>query len=544
MLNCRTKLAVLLGLSFVATLPTFAATPVDLSRQHSSVLLSLPGLSPNVTMKETSRDTDFNRPLHMRVQEMYSGYPVWGADAVVHVAQASSAKKSLANLAGSPTTMNGIVYKDLAADLQNTPASAFTSMQAEKAVQESISTYQQKSAVKSDVKDKHSELMVYVDGNHKAHWAYLVSFRVEAPTQNAMPAKPMMIVDAVTLQVYQQWDEVKTAEANNRVDDVQGGGFGGNRKLGKLVYDGLAGNLPVMEMERDPIDKMCYLKNTEVTVKDVKRRSVARFKCEVVDDSHGGVFWSGDTDAVNGGYSPSNDALYAGKVIKAMYQRWYDVPVLVKNGEPMLLVMNVHASMDNAYWDGSEMTFGDGQYMFYPLTSLGVAAHEVSHGFTEQHSGLRYYGQSGGMNEAFSDMAAQAAEFYSFGYNSWQIGPEIMKEDRALRYLDQPSRDCGGKKPGDWCSIDHVSQYTNYLDVHFSSGIYNRAFYALATTEGWDTKKAFDVMVKANQHYWTSTSTFDQGACGVVKAAQDYNYDVDAVVNAFTVVGVDASKCA
>ena len=57
--------------------------------------------------------------------------------------------------------------------------------------------------------------------------------------------------------------------------------------------------------------------------------------------------------------------------------------------------------------------------------------------------------QSGGMNEAFSDMAAQAAEVYAYGVgkNSWQIGPEIFKEkNKALRYMDMPSKDCGVKR--------------------------------------------------------------------------------------------------
>ncbi|OGT64187.1 MAG: hypothetical protein A3J38_02290 [Gammaproteobacteria bacterium RIFCSPHIGHO2_12_FULL_45_9] len=548
MLNHRVKLAALLGLSFVGVLPAFAATPVDLSHQTATVLRSLSSLSPAVAVKETSRTTDFNRTLHIRVQETYAGYPVWGGDAVVHVTQGAKSSNPLNGLlaaGASGTTMNGIVYQDLAADLKEAAPAIFNQAQASKAIQEAVSLYQQKTGVKTEAKDKHSELMVYVDAQNKAHWAYLITFHVDAATAADMPAKPALIMDATTFQVYQQWNEVKTIGEGIKVvlDPTAGGGFGGNRKLGKLVYDGLEGSLPSMDMQRDAATQLCYLRNADVTVKDLKRRAVAQFKCEAADANHNNIFWNADSDTVNGGYSPSNDALYAGKVVKEMYQRWYDIPVLVKDGKPMMLVMNVHAAMDNAYWDGSEMTFGDGQSMFYPLTSLGVAAHEVSHGFTEQHSGLRYYGQSGGLNESFSDMAAQAAEFYSFGYNSWQIGPEIMKEDRALRYLDQPSRDCGGKKPGNWCSIDHMSQYTDYLDVHFSSGIFNRAFYTLATTEGWNTKTAFNVMVKANAHYWTSASTFAQSACGVMKAAKDYNYDVDAVVNAFTTVGVDTSKC-
>ena len=58
------------------------------------------------------------------------------------------------------------------------------------------------------------------------------------------------------------------------------------------------------------------------------------------------------------------------------------------------------------------MVFGDGQTTFYPLVSLDVTSHEVSHGYTENQSGLVYADMSGGMNEAYSDISGEAAEFY------------------------------------------------------------------------------------------------------------------------------------
>lgn len=181
------------------------------------------------------------------------------------------------------------------------------------------------------------------------------------------------------------------------------------------------------------------------------------------------------------------------------------------------------------------MFFGDGVKMFYPLTSLGVGAHELSHGFTSDHSNLAYKNQSGGMNEAYSDMAAQAAEYYSVGKNTWHLGTEIVKGDGALRYMDEPTRDGH--------SIDNAKDYTDDLNVHYTSGVYNKAFYLLSTTDGWNTRKAFDVMVKANMDYWTSTSTYDQAACGVMKAASDLKYDTAAVAHAFSVVGVNTNAC-
>jgi vibriolysin len=76
------------------------------------------------------------------------------------------------------------------------------------------------------------------------------------------------------------------------------------------------------------------------------------------------------------------------------------------------------------------------------------------------------------------------------------------------------------------------------MDVHYSSGVYNKAFYLLASKGGWNTHKAFDVFVRANQMYWTPTSNYNQAACGVVNAASDYGYSISDVESAFSAVGV------
>jgi Zn-dependent metalloprotease len=150
-------------------------------------------------------------------------------------------------------------------------------------------------------------------------------------------------------------------------------------------------------------------------------------------------------------------------------------------------------------------------------------------------------------------MAAQAAEVFAYGKNSWQIGPEIFKAgDGALRYMDYPTKDCGiYGKPGVNCSIRHVKQYQDGdpahgkqpTDVHYSSGVYNRVFYLLGTSDGWNVRKAFDVMVEANRHYWTSQTTFASGACGVLKATKVLGYDKMAVKIAFADVGISAEQC-
>lgn len=503
----------------------YAARAVDvenLSPLVSPVFTAQAKLPANLQM--VTREMDFNKTTHIRLQQTYQGYPVWGGDVIEHVRQNGN------------VTQNGMIWEELNTDLANTPEYIFRLTHAESVLQHGIDLYQGRTGFKQKVSEAKKSLMVYVDDNNKAHWVYLVSFLIKPA--HAMPMKPTFIIDAVSFKVYQKWDDIQT------IDNTYGGGFGGNPKMGKLVYDGLKNDLPRLNITRDANSHQCSLQNTDVTVKDVRAKdAVMQYACALPNPLHNNVYWSGDFDTVNGAYSPGNDALYLGAVVKNMYQDWYGIPALTENGKPMMLNMRVHENMENAYWDGSQMTFGDGGSMFYPLVSLGVGAHEISHGFTQQHANLKYFGQPGGLNESFSDMAAQAAEFYSNGKNSWQIGPEIVKGDGALRYMDDPTKDCKGKQPGNSCSISNVKDYHFGLNVHYSSGIFNKVFYLIGTAPGWDTHKAFDVMVQANRYYWTSLTRFEKAACGVVKATADYKYPVDAVNKAFANVGIDTSRC-
>jgi pseudolysin/vibriolysin len=141
------------------------------------------------------------------------------------------------------------------------------------------------------------------------------------------------------------------------------------------------------------------------------------------------------------------------------------------------------------------------------------------------------------MNEAYSDIAGEAAEFYDRGTNDFLVGADIVKASAgigtALRYMCDPPQDGG--------SIGNAANYTNGLDVHYSSGVYNKAFCLLAKTSGWGTVNAFKVFARANALYWTASSTFNSGSCGVASAATDLGLSATAVAAAFTGVGVTCS---
>lgn len=519
----------------VSVANVWAAKRIDLRHQPMTMSLSSFAAGP-VAIKEISRRTDKQHNVHIRVQEIYAGYRVWGGDAIVHQYHSSGQR-----FRAMKQRMNGFFYQDLAMDLQNTPAFVFNAAQANKAAQAALALFQQQSGRKVNANPSRKEIIVYIDKQSKAHYAYIIGFDLPPAKPTALPQKPVFIIDAVNLTRYEQWDDIQTATecpASETSCLVDGGGLGANRTVGRVYYDGLtkSSHYSKLTVTRKQYELRCFMKNNKVTVKRYRTGEIVSYLCFFPDGWHNNVFWDDDYDYANGGYSPANDVLYGGQVVVDMYQKWYDMPVLARNGKPMMLFMRIHVPMVNAYWDGRQMSFGDGDANYYPLTTLDVTAHEVSHGFTQQHSDLAYYGQSGGINESFSDMAAQAAIYYATRTNNWQIGAGLEKSTgRPFRYMDTPSRD--GR------SIETADDYTDDLDVHYSSGVFNKAFYLLSTTPSWNTHKAFDVMVHANAFYWSSLADYTQAACGAVYAAQDLSYDVEAVRNVFTKVGINTSEC-
>ena len=134
----------------------------------------------------------------------------------------------------------------------------------------------------------------------------------------------------------------------------------------------------------------------------------------------------------------------------------------------------------NAFWDGKQMTYGDGDGVVAgPLVSLDVAAHEMSHGVTTATANLTYSGESGGLNEGTSDIFAALVELKNTSAadpGDWLVGEEIVKDRPALRFMDKPSKDGN--------SADCWSAGVGDLDVHYSSGVANHFAYLLANGSG------------------------------------------------------------
>jgi Zn-dependent metalloprotease len=197
----------------------------------------------------------------------------------------------------------------------------------------------------------------------------------------------------------------------------------------------------------------------------------------------------------------------------------------------MDLILNVHygTRYNNAFWDGEQMTFGDGDGRIFTsfARSLDITAHEIFHGVTQFTSNLRYFGQSGALNEHFSDVFGAVITQHVAGESpdeaDWLIGNEIMGPDlpgEALRSMRAPGtaydNDLIGVDPQPAHMDDYYDGPEDNQGVHINSGIPNRAFYLVATDIGTD--RAAQIWFQAFTQL-PSTADFSAAAAALASAA-------------------------
>lgn len=215
-------------------------------------------------------------------------------------------------------------------------------------------------------------------------------------------------------------------------------------------------------------------------------------------------------------------------------------------GGNIISVINVveddGSQMDNAFWNGRAMFYGNGNQDFSaPLAkSLDVAGHEMSHGVIENTANLEYQDESGAMNESFADIFGVMID-----RDDWRLGEDVVNTSvfvsGALRDMANPAN--GGTQLGHpgW-QPGHVNQqYQGSADnggVHINSGIVNRAFYLFATQVGKD--KAEQIYYRALANYLTRSSRFVDLRLAVIQSANDLygNTEANAAAQAFTTVGI------
>ncbi|MEU5310188.1 M4 family metallopeptidase [Streptomyces sp. NPDC021562] len=256
------------------------------------------------------------------------------------------------------------------------------------------------------------------------------------------------------------------------------------------------------------------------------------------------------------------DAAYGAQETWDFYKDTFGRSGIKNNGVGAYSRVHYSSNYVNAFWDDSCfcMTYGDGDGNTHPLTSLDVAGHEMSHGVTSNTAGLNYSGESGGLNEATSDIFGTGVEFYANNASDpgdYLIGEkiDINGDGTPLRYMDKPSKDGG--------SADYWSSSVKNLDVHYSSGVANHFFYLLSegsgsktingvsynsptyngsTVTGIGRAKALQIWYKALTTYFTSTTNYKSARTGTLSAAAALygsgSTEYNAVAAAWTAVNV------
>lgn len=232
------------------------------------------------------------------------------------------------------------------------------------------------------------------------------------------------------------------------------------------------------------------------------------------------------------------------------------------DGAGMALIGTVHYQQhyDNAFWDGSQMVFGDGDGEIFGrfTASLDVISHELAHAVTQHTANLDYYGQPGALNEHISDVFGVLAKQRLLGQDAaeadWLIGAELLLPGvagRALRDLLNPGTAYDDPRLGKDPQPAHVDGYIETTDdhggVHLNSGIPNRAFALAARAIGgpaWARagRVWFDVLTGPDMSPSTDFASFAQltRAAAIARFGEG-SPEATAVAQGWDAVGLGAT---
>ena len=247
----------------------------------------------------------------------------------------------------------------------------------------------------------------------------------------------------------------------------------------------------------------------------------------------------------------ATDAHWGGEKTYDFYDSTFNRNSIDANGYNLVLYVHVDVSLVNAFWDGTEMNFGDGDSTqgYTPLTTLDVTGHEISHGLTQYTSNLGNVPEGGAMNEGFSDCMGNSIRHFALNSTSidWLIGDLIG---------GTPFRDMANPK-----SLQNPDTYLGqYWDattqeVHQNSTVFSHCYYLVAmggsgtndnsdvyAVTGIGIAEAEQIWFRMNTVYLTPNSAYADARTYSIQAAVDLyggcSPEVITVTNAWYAVGV------
>jgi Zn-dependent metalloprotease len=451
------------------------------------------GAQEKLVVRDVIRDADGT--VHTRYERTYAGLPVLGGDLVVHES-ATGARQGVTKATNATIEV----------------ASLSPAVAAAKAESQALSLA--KAAGSEDTEASQAPRKVIWAGNgSKPTLAYETV--VGGLQEDGTPNELHVITDAATGKKLYEYQGIETGTGRSN--------YSGTVTLGT------------------------YLSGSTYQLYDPTRGGHKTYnKARSTSSSAGTLFTDADDTWGTGTASSSSsdqtaavDAAYGAQTTWDFYKNTFGRNGIKNNGVAAYSRVHYGNAYVNAFWSDSCfcMTYGDGAGNVKPLTSLDVAGHEMTHGVTSNTAGLNYSGESGGLNEATSDIFGTAVEFYAANASDpgdYLIGEkiDINGDGTPLRYMDQPSKD--------GASANYWSSSLASMDVHYSSGPANHFFFLLSegsgartvngvsynsptyngsTVTGIGRAKAVQIWYKALTEYMTSTTTYKGARTATLSAA-------------------------
>ncbi|WJV30260.1 M4 family metallopeptidase [Rossellomorea sp. AcN35-11] len=432
---------------------------------------------------------------YLRIQQVYKGTPVYGAVLTAHV-----------NKDGVLTALSGAPFANLDKK-QNLKKTKNVSKNDAVSLGEKALVSEVGSQPDYEYKPKSESVIYMKDG--EAHYAYLVNYNFLAPE----PGNWNYFVDAVTGEILWKVNEIHEAKGGA---GKPGGGTttGGTDTVGS--GKGVLGDTKSLNT---------YLSSSTYYLQD-RTRGGGVFTYDASNRTRlPGSLWADGDNLFNASYDGAAvDAHYYAGQTYDYYLNTHNRNSYDGNGAALKSTVHYGRNYNNAFWNGQQMVYGDGDgTTFIPLSgALDVIAHELTHAVTDTTADLIYQNESGAINESMSDIFGTLVEFDANNNPDWEIGEDIYtpnKSGDALRSMSDPA------KYGD---PDHYSvRYTGTQDnggVHINSGIGNKAAYLLSqggthygvNVTGIGTAKTGAIYYRALTQYLTPSSNFSQlrSACG------------------------------
>ncbi|WP_433745314.1 M4 family metallopeptidase [Falsibacillus pallidus] len=445
----------------------------------------------------------------VRLQQLYNGVPVWGSTQV-----------GLVDDNGALKVVSGTVQPDLEGK-QNLKKGK--KIKADKAIE----------IAKSDLgfdpklqKEAEAQLVVFT-GNGSPEYAYFVNLNFLDPE----PGNWNYFVDAHDGSILNKFNNMDEVSGSNSVGTGTGV-LGDTKSLNTTLASGTY-----------------YLQDNT--------RGSGIFTYDMSGYSFfpdfflPGSLWKDSDNVLNAAKDKAAvDAHYYAGVTYDFYKNVFGRNSYDNKGAAIKSSVHYSRNYNNAFWNGSQMVYGDGDGTNFTSFSGGidVVGHELTHAVTEKSSGLVYQNESGALNESLSDIFGTLIEFYNGKNPDYEIGEDIYTPGTAgdaLRSMSDPTK---------YGYPDHYSKrYTGTSDnggVHTNSSIINKAAYLLCeggthygvTVPAIGRDKMGAIFYRANTVYLTSNATFSQARASAAQAAADLygagSAEVNAVNKAFDAVGV------